>query len=196
MTGFAGNASRMSTGVDSGDLRMTARAGRRDETRIVGVGLVARYARALFPVGNMDIGMTPDAGRRRVSRCVWQVTARAHRMRGRRLRGERGLLAMTADARSLSSGDEVVRLVAADTRFVAWWRRSVSLRVTGRARIERSDRGRVAAMAIEATRRARVSGVLRISLAMAARAIGRDDRRRLVDLVALGALERRVPDHG
>src|SRR5208282_4297356 len=90
MTGFAGDASRMSTGVDSGDLRMTARAGRRDETRIVGVGLVARDARALFPVGNMDIGMTPDAGRGRVSRCVWQVTARAHGMRWRRLRGERG----------------------------------------------------------------------------------------------------------
>jgi hypothetical protein len=72
----------------------------------------------------------------------------------------------------------------------------VGLHVTRRARIERSDRGRVTAMAIEATRRARVSGMLRGSLAMATRAVCRDDRRRLVDLVALRALERRVPDHG
>jgi hypothetical protein len=102
---------------------------------------------------------------------------------------------MTADARGLTSGDEIVRLMAADTRFVAGWRRSVALRVTRRARIERSDRGRVTAMAIEATRRARVSCMLRRSFAMAARAVCHDDRGRLVDLVALGALERRVPDH-
>jgi hypothetical protein len=79
------------------------------------VRLVARDARAFFPVRNMDVGMTADTRRRRISRCMRQVTARAEGVCRGGFRGERGLLAMTADARGLTSGDEVVRLMATDT---------------------------------------------------------------------------------
>ena len=125
----------MGAGVDSRDFRVTAGAGRRQKARIVRVRLVARDARVLLSVGDMDIGMTLNARRCGVSRCVRHVTARALGVRGRRFRGKRGLLAVTADARGLTSGDEVVWLMAADARFVAGWRRPVSLRVTRRARI-------------------------------------------------------------
>jgi hypothetical protein len=79
--------------------------------------------------------MTPNARRGRVSRRMRHVTARAHGVCWGRLSGERDFLAMAADARGLTSGDEVVWLMAADARFVAGWRRPVSLRVTRRARI-------------------------------------------------------------
>jgi hypothetical protein len=160
------------------------------------MGLMARDARSLFSVGHVDIGMAPDARCGRVFGRVRHVAAGAYRVRRRRFRRESDLLAMTADARGLPTGDEVVRLMAADARFVAAGRGPGGLDVTRRARIERRKRGVMAAMAIEAARRVRMRCVLRRSLAMAARAIGHDDRRRLVDLVALGALERRVPHHG
>jgi hypothetical protein len=144
----------------------------------------------------VDIGMTPDARCGRVSRRVRHVAAGAHGVCRRRFRSEGDLLAMTADARRLPTGDEVVRLMAADARFMAGWMSLGGLGVTGRACIERSNRRVMAAMAIQAARGARVAGVLRRSLDVAAHAIGRDDRRRLMDLVALGALERRVSDHG
>ena len=157
---------------------------------------MARDARSFFPVGDVDIGVAPDARRGRVSRRMGHVAACAYGVGWRRLRGEGDLLAMTADARRLPTGDEVVRLMAADARFMAGWMSLGGLGVTRSARIERSDRRVMSAMAIQAARGARVTCVLRRSLDVAARAIGRDDRRRLMDLVALGALERRVSDHG
>lgn len=147
-------------------------------------------------MSHVDIGMTPDARRGCVSRRVGHVAAGAHGVCRRRFCGEGDLLAMTADARRLPTGDEVVRLMAADARFMAGWMSLGGLGVTRSARIERSNRGVMAAMAIEAARGARVTCVLGSPLDVAARAIGHDDRRRFMDLVALGALERCVSDHG
>jgi hypothetical protein len=96
----------------------------------------------------MDIGMAPDARRGGVSRRVWQVAAGAYGVRGRRFRGESDLLAMTAHARGLPARDEVVRLMAADARFVAAGRGPGGLDVTRRTCIERSSRGLMTAMAI------------------------------------------------
>jgi hypothetical protein len=193
---FASDTSRMGTGIDSGDLGVTAGARRCDNPRIVGVGLMARNARTLFPVAHVDIGVTSDARRPGVAGRVRRVAAGAYGVCGRLLRAERGLLAVATHACGLASSDELVRLMTADARFVTGWRRPGGLHVARRARRECGDRGLVTSMAIEATRRTRVTGVFRRSLAMAARAVCDGDRGRLVDLVALGALERRMPDHG
>jgi hypothetical protein len=193
---FARDTSRMGTTIDSSDIAMTADARRCDHAWIVHVRLMARNARTLFPVANVDVGMTSDARCCGISGCVRHVAARAYGVGGRRLRAERGLLAVAAHAGGLAPGDELVRLMTADARFVTGWRRSGRLHVARRARRECGDRRLVAAMAIETTRRIRVTGVFRRALAMAARAVCDDDRGRLVDLVALGARERRMPDHG
>jgi hypothetical protein len=112
--------------------------------------------------------------------------------RGTPLRAERGLLSVAADARALTTRDEIVRLMAADAGLVARRAWSGRLRVACRARRDRGRGRKVGAMAIEAAFRSSVLAVPDRALFVTARAVGRDDRRRGVNLMTRGAVDARA----
>jgi hypothetical protein len=189
---FAGHAAGMRTRVERGDIRVAARAGRSEETRVLAMRRVAVDARSLRSVRDVYGRVAPHAGGGRVGRGVGGVAIRADCMRGGNVRHEGRLLPMAANARALAPGDKVVRLMATDARIVTRGARTGRLGMAGRAHGEGGGGRHVGAMAIETSLGTGMLPVLDGALYVAARAISRDDRRRLVDAVALGAVDRRV----
>ncbi len=109
--------------------------------------------------------------------------------------GQRGLGAVAADARVVTD-DEVVGRVASGALIVGGRVRLRCLRMAGRAGRLRRGRGLVGVMAVEASRRGCMLGVLGRSLVVATRAVCGDHRRRLVQVVAGRAVDRGVLHDG
>ena len=153
-------------------------------------------ARRLAAVRDLDVRVAPDARRRGLGRSVRRVAARADRVRRHRRARRASSSRRGSRCTPARPGDEVVR--ADGSRCTSRGPPAAAPRAAHgrRARRERGGRRRVIAVAVGAARRAGVLGVLGRALVVAARAVGGDDRRRLVHAVALGAVGRGVLHDG
>jgi hypothetical protein len=188
------------------DALVATRAGVNLRGWIGRMGLVARNAsfQAAVPGKRRGLCRTVLDGDIRVATCtrlagelgcVRRMASEA-RLVGVGSRSQKRLLGfVTAKTRARSAGDELVRLVAAQTGTVTRRLRDLLLRVATRAGGDRGDRRSVPAMAVEATVGSGMLCVLGRTLRMARRAGLRYDRRVAVQRVALRALGRRVHLH-
>jgi hypothetical protein len=184
---LARHASRVCAGIEHGDLRMAACARGRDDREVGAMRLVAGDARSLCAVLDLDVLVATDARGRGLTGSVRRVAARADRVGRHRVRSQRGLLAMTADASPLASGHEVVFLVATDAGFVTRRMRSRRLCMARRACLRGGRCRLVRAVTVETPLRAGVRAMLRRALVVAARAIGGDEGWGIVGTVAFRA---------
>ena len=163
--------------------------------RLVAVDALARVLR-------VHVGMTGLAGGRGLVRRVRSVAARTGfvclaRVRVRERRGaqsqiahnpERGLQSVTTHASVGASCDEVVRLVAADTRVVPRGLVARRFLVAGAALRDRGRRGRMRLVTVGAPLTAGVSGVLGRQLLVASATVIREGELAFVEFVACAAV--------
>jgi hypothetical protein len=202
----ARSASPVRRRVRGRDAFMAARAGVDLRGWIDGMRLVARDAR--FQVATSggqrslrrtvldgDIRVATSARLCRELGRVRRVASEA-RLVGVSSRSQKRLLGLvTAKTCARSAGDELVRLVAAQTGSVTRRLRDLLLRVATRAGGDSGDRKSMTAVAVETTVGSGMLCVLGCTLRMARRAGLRNDRRLAVQRVALCALGRRVHLH-
>ena len=191
VTLFARDPARVRPGLGRSDRRVALRARRGHARGIVAMRRVARDARAPGAVLDPHVGVAVHARRGGVSRGMRRVAARAVGVR-RHLRCECDFGSVTADARARAAGFEDVRPVAPDARRMPGRPRPRGLGVARRAERDGLGGRSMATVAIRASCRAGVRGVVGRPLFMARRAVGGDDRGRLVRAMALGAIGRSV----
>jgi hypothetical protein len=115
---LARDAPRMGRRLDEGNLSVAVRAWKGHRPRLLGMGDVAADAGAFLAVGDLHSRVAAHARGSRIGGCVGCVAARAVVVRPRACRGERGLLAVAADAGLLATRREIVGAVAADARIM------------------------------------------------------------------------------